>query len=208
MRRALALALILTACSRGPAPSEESRRPSPTRPATVVSVDVVWRDAAGTLLCTLRPHDDGFKIRDAQGAELGKVKATEDRVKLKDAGDVERWKIKRKNYGAEIEDGTGRRLFRIRSNADGEWKLADADDATVVKCKPKADGFEVRDAHDATLAKVKPRAGKLVFESEDGARKGELEGATNPRAGMWFALERLTLAERAALFAYFEKVQR
>jgi hypothetical protein len=117
-------------------------------------------------------------------------------------------KVKLKDYGAEIENAAGTRLFKIKLDDDGAWKLRDPGDETIFKCKPKEDGYEVRRASGETAAKVKVRDGKLNFKTEDGADLGSLKGVTDARAGMWFAVDRLTMAERAAVCVFFLKVYR
>ncbi len=166
-----------------------------------------YKDAAGKVLLKLKPKEDGYKLYDGQDQVLGKLKVMDDRVKLKDAQDVERWKVKRKDYGAEVEDAAGQRLFKVKQDGDGDLKLVDASDTLLAKARKKDGGaFELRDPAGATLAKVKPRDGQVVFETEQGERRAELEGVTNARAAQWLALERFSLAERAALLVFFLKV--
>jgi uncharacterized protein YxjI len=173
--------------------------------APVAAEKIALKNAEGATLCKIKPKNEGYRVYDGADQALGEVKVQDDRVKLKDAQDVERIKIKRKEYGAEIETAAGERLYKIKISDEG-LKLEDAAGATLVKCKAKEQGIELRDASGATIAKVKPRAARLVFETEDGARLSDLDGTTNARAGMWFALERFSLPERAALYAYFERV--
>jgi hypothetical protein len=166
------------------------------------------RDGRVELLCKLKPKGDDYKVYDSQDAVLGKVKIGADRVKLKDAGGDEKWKVKRKPDGAEVEDGAGKRLYRIKAAEQGGWKLKDEGDQTLFKFKKKDDGFEVRRADGATVAKVKERKGKLVFRSEAGQDLFELKGMTRADAGMWWALDSFSCAERAALSLFFLKVVR
>ena len=78
----------------------------------------------------------------------------------------------------------------------------------IARAKPKDAGFELRDAGGATIAKVKPRDGRVVFESESGARLRELSGSADALAATWLALDRFSLAERGALWAYFARVHK
>ena len=167
---------------------------------------VTLNDATGTPVARAERRGESVAVRSGTDQPLGEIKIESDRVKLRDAGGVERWKVKRKDYGAEIEDGGGQRLFRIRKSGTDEWKLEDASKTVLARVKPKDTGYEVRDAAGATIAKVKRRQGRLVFESEAGARLGELAGTDDARAGLWFALPRFSPLERAALWAFFANV--
>jgi hypothetical protein len=208
MHRILIATLLLagTACSQANESGAAAPPPSTARPA--VGADLRYKSASGEVLLRLEPRDGGFKLEDGTGRLLGKVKVSEDRVKLKDAADVETAKVKRKPDGAEIEDASGQRLFRIQSKGDGDWKLEDGSGVLVARCKSKENGFEVRKADGSTLAKVKVREGKLVFDAEDGTRLASLDGTTDPRAGMWLAVDALPLPQRGALFVFFQGVWR
>jgi hypothetical protein len=164
--------------------------------------------AAGQAVVTLTTAGDTVEVRDAKNELVARIKVEADRVKLRDAKGTERWKIKRKDYGAEIEDGGGQRLFRIRGSAKTEWKLEDAGKTVLARVKIKDGGFEVRDAKGATIAKVKPRDGRVAFESEAGARLYDLRGSADASAALWLSLDRFSPAERAAIWAFFARVGR
>ena len=198
-RLLLLVPFALVACSEKSPETPAAARTSGTK--------IQLKAPDDTLLCKLKPRDDGFRIYDGKDVVLGEIRVQSDRVKLKDARDVEVWKIKKKDYGAEIEDGAGKRLYRIRLK-DGDWRLEEADDKVLAKAKPKPDGFELRDAEGKTIAKAKKRDGKVALETEAGERINDVSGTEKPLAAMWFALERFSLAERAALCAYFDRVHR
>ena len=50
--------------------------------------------------------------------------------------------------------------------------------------------------------------GKVVLENEAGDRLFEVDGIEDPRAAQWFAYDKFTLPQRAALCAYFLRVQK
>lgn len=179
----------------------------PAEPSGKISFKSV-KDDPGELLCKLKPKGDDYKVYDGQDTVLGKVKIRADRVTLKGPEGGEKWKVKHKQYGAEVEDGAGNRLYRIKAVQDGGWKLKDKDDNTLFKLKKKDDGFEVRRADGATVAKVKERKGKLVFRTEAGQDLFELKGMTGAAAGIWWALDSFSCAERAALSLFFLEVYR
>ncbi|MBI2217459.1 MAG: hypothetical protein HYU51_09190 [Candidatus Rokubacteria bacterium] len=168
---------------------------------------VTLADASGHAQLTVRGSDARLTVHDAADRVVGHLKIETDRVKLRDLQDRDRWKIKRKAYGAEIEDGAGRRLYRVRRDGNG-WKLEDAGKRVLARVKPKADALEVRDADGRTIAKSKRGANGLVFETDTGRRTHTVSGHVDLGAGTWLALERFSLAERAALWAYFAHVQR
>jgi hypothetical protein len=202
--------LLLAGCAREEATTTaapEAARPAATTPAAPAAEagNLKLEDRSGVATFTVKPKDDGFKGYDAQGQELGKAKVEADRVKLKDAADRELWKVKKKEDGAEVEDASGQRLYRLKSDGT-DWKMEDGAGALVLKLKKKPNGYEARDAQGRTLAKVKVREGKVVFETEEGERLGQLDGGTDALASAWFALERFSPLERMALYAYFAKV--
>jgi hypothetical protein len=203
-------ALLGCAAEQEPAPLPEATIPATTKaandPASSAGTTIRWRAADESVLLELKPKDRGFKLYGPDDVPLGKVKVSEDRVKLEDTSDTEIRKVKRKDRGIEIEDADGNRLYRIKQDEDGTFKLRNPAEETLAKLKPKDDGYEVRDATGATWAKVKAREGKLVFKSEEGETLSELKRVTDPRAGMWLAVETLTLPERASLVVYFLEV--
>ncbi|MFN7951691.1 MAG: hypothetical protein U0610_08180 [bacterium] len=165
-----------------------------------------YLDRSGQPALTLEVREGAVDVSDGKGVRVGTIKLGDDRVKFRDASDVERLKVKRKENGAEIEDGAGTRLYRVKLKDEGKIEIEDASGRTVAKAKPKESGFEVRRESGDTIAKVKIRPGKLVFETEGGERIGDLDGASDARAGVWLAVDQLPIPERAALWAYFAKV--
>jgi hypothetical protein len=223
-RLEIGMALLGLACCTPDAPAGQSaEREKSVAPARKAAASEAAEKASGEngkisfksvkddrveLLCKLKPKGDDYKVYDGQDAVLGKVKITSDRVKLKGPEGAEQWKVKRKQDGAEVEDGAGKRLYRVKASEAGGWKLEDGDGNKLFKFKKKDDGFEVRRADGTTVAKVKERTGKLVFRTEDGQDLFELKGMTRAEAGMWWALDSFSCAERAALGLFFLKVYR
>ncbi len=174
--------------------------------ATETATQLRYLDRSGQPALALAVREGAVDVSDGKGAALGTIKLAEDRVKFRDSSDVELLKVKRKADGAEVEDGAGNRLYRVKIKAEGKLELEDAKGRTVAKAKSKDSGFEVRRESGDTLAKVKIRPGKIVFETEGGERIGDLEGASDARAALWLAVDRLSVTERAALWAFFAKV--
>lgn len=72
-----------------------------------------------------KPHEE-YRVVDASGAPLAVLKVSAGRVKVRSASGVERYKVK--EDGFEVEDTTGRRLFRAKER-DGGWRLTDGSDS-------------------------------------------------------------------------------
>ena len=190
-----ALSALLTLAASGPAARAAE---SATR--------LRYLDAKGTVLMAFEVKDGAVEATGLNGAKLGKLKLLGDRVKLRDASDVERLKVKRKDNGSEVEDGSGNRLYRIKEKGDGKLVLDDAGGTTLATVRADGSGAEVRRDSGEVLAKVKASGGKVTFEGANGDKLGELEGASDTRAAAWLVIEKLSLAERAALWAFYAKV--
>jgi hypothetical protein len=166
----------------------------------------LW-DAGDRLICAMQPTSEGWSVEVSGGAVIGTLRAEDDRVKLESIDGEVVLKVKLKAYGAEIEDGQGRRLFKLKQDDDGHWKLRSADDVTVLKCKRKSDGFEVRAQNGVTVAKVKARAGGLRYTTEGGEPLYVVTGLQEPEVGLWWVADQLELEQRAAVVAFFHQVR-
>jgi hypothetical protein len=169
-------------------------------------------DPSGQTLLKLKPKGPDYKIYDGADKVLGKIKvktgAEANKVTLKSPDGTILWKVKPKDYGASIKDGSDQKIYKVKRGDEGKWKLKNAAGETLFKLKPKDYGFKVRDAGGATVAKVKVKGGKLSFKSESGDRLYTLKGTADARAGMWFALDKLSLPERATLCVFFLTIYR
>ena len=210
----LTAAVALSGC-KGQREAGEPR-PGPARASGRASSaaapgKIAFKDGAGALLCKLEPRGADYKLRDGAGNALGKVKvkagAEANKVTLKGPDGETLLKIKQKAGHVSVKDGQGAKLYKIKLDG-GKWKLKRADGQTLYKIKPRDYGFKVRDAAGATVAKVKRKGGRLVFKSESGEALFRLEGISDPRAGVWFAADKLGLAERAALSVFFLRIYR
>lgn len=179
--------------------------PAPARAAEAATA-LRYLDAKGTVLMTLAVKNGAVEATGLNGAALGRIKLSDDRVKLRDAGDVERLKVKRKDNGSEVEDGSGNRLYRIKDKGDGKLVLENAGGTTLATVRADGGGAEVRRDSGDVLAKVKAAGGKVTFEAASGDKLGEVEGASDTRAAAWLVIEKLSLAERAALWAFYARV--
>ena len=161
-------------------------------------------------LLTAHIHpDDHVAVQEAMRAALdgsGEY-LVESRV-LRTDGAV-RWTVKRKDFGPQIDDAAGERLYRLRKRTD-EWRLEDAAKMVVARIRVReGEAAEIRDVRGATMLTVKRADPEgFVFTTEAGARVAEVAGAQRVAAGLWFGVERFSPAERAALWAYFASLDR
>jgi hypothetical protein len=214
MRRALCLALLAgvasgcqdTAGNQMTAP-EGAPPPRPavvaTSPAVVAGEKLTYVDASDRVLLRIKITANGFALSDADAKPLGTVKKGSDQVTYLDAGDVERLKVKKTDDGALVEDAAQKEVYRLKAD-EGVWTIDDATGAPLAKVKTKPDGLELRAKDGGTIARLKSSEDKVVFENEQGERLALAKGTTRPQAAVWLALDKLSLAERAALWAYFE----
>ena len=85
--------------------------------AVAVALPAVAAAQASVTLADATGRGETVTVRGTTDQPLAHIKIQGDRVKLRDAGGVERWRVKRKDYGAEIENGAGERLYRSGSAA-------------------------------------------------------------------------------------------
>lgn len=166
-------------------------------------------DARHRLVIRVEPKDAGFVLWDGDGTPLGALAIEGDRVRLRDAAGALQWTVKRKDFGPQIDDAAGERLYRLHKRT-GEWRLEDATKTVVTRIRMhEGEAAEIRDARGATMLTVKRADPEgFVFATEAGARVAEVAGAQRLTAGLWFGVERFSPAERAALWAYFASLDR
>jgi hypothetical protein len=165
-------------------------------------------DARHRLVIRIEPKGPGFLLWDGDGTPLGDLVLETDRLQLRDAAGVVQWTIRRKDFGPQIDSGAGERLYRLHKRT-GEWRLEDATKTVVTSIRMNDGEAEIRDGRGATMLTVKriePQG--FVFATEAGARVAEVAGASRVTAGVWFGVERFSPAERAALWAYFARLDR
>jgi hypothetical protein len=107
-----------------------------------------------------------------------------------------------------IKDASGGKLYKVKVRSDGVMKLKRASGETLYKLKPQDYGYKVKDGAGGTVSKVKRDGDALKLKRDDGTLLYELRGVADARAGAWFALQELSLAERAALFVFFSELYR
>ena len=142
---------------------------------------------------------------DGDGTPLGDITVERDRLQLRDVGGSVRWTLKRKDFGPQIDNGVGERLYRLRKRTD-EWRLHDATKTVVARIRVRNGEADINDPRGAVMLHVTRRDQGFAFATSAGARVADLAGAHRVTAGLWFGVERFSPAERAALWAYFARL--
>ena len=166
-------------------------------------------DARHRLVIRIEPKGPGFMLWDGDGTPLGDLSVESDRLQLRDVGGAVRWTVKRKDFGPQIDNGLGERLYRVRKRTD-EWRVEDNTKTVVARIRVRSSNGEadINDPRGATLLTVKRDEHGFVFATSAGARVADIAGASRVAAGLWFGVERFSPAERAALWAYFANLDR
>ena len=164
-------------------------------------------DARHRLVIRVEPRGPGFTLWDGDGTSLGDVAIAADRLQLRDASGAVHWTVKRKDFGPQIDNALGERLYRVRKRTD-EWRVQDDTKTTLVRIRVRNGEANIDDPRGATMLTVKRDAHGFVFATSAGARVADIAGASRVAAGLWFGVERFSPAERAALWAYFANLDR
>ena len=164
-------------------------------------------DARHRLVIRVEPKGPGFLLWDGDGTPLGDLAVESDRLQLRDAGGAVRWTVKRKDFGPQIDNALGERLYRVRKRTD-EWRVQDNTKTVVVRIRMQNGEANINDPRGTTMLTVKRAAEGFVFSTSAGARVADIAGASRVTAGLWFGVERFSPAERAALWAYFANLDR
>jgi len=169
--------------------------------------EVRLEDAHRRLVIRIQPRGADFLLWDGDGTPLGDLAVQADRILLRDTTGAVKWAVRRKDFGPQIDTGAGERLYRVRKRTD-EWRLEDAAKEVVARIRQHDGEAEIRDTRGAVMLTVKRAERGFVFATEPGHRVAEVDGAGRVAAGLWFGVERFSPAERAALWAYFAKLER
>ena len=164
-------------------------------------------DARHRLVIRIEPKGPGFMLWDGDGTPLGEVAVQADRLQLRDAGGAVRWTVKRKDFGPQIDNALGERLYRVRKRTD-EWRVEDNTKTVVTRIRVRTNEADINDPRGATMLTVKRHDQGFEFATSAGHRVADIAGASRVSAGLWFGVERFSPAERAALWAYFANLDR
>lgn len=179
-----------------------------TTPLAAEDPTLQLRDAQGTVVASLIPRTDGFRIVDPGGTALGEAVASEDRVRLVDDRGAEVLSVVRAQSGAEVRNASGGIEYTLRQEGD-EQRVKDAAGADTGRLRPApGGGFEYLARDEKLVAKVTAREDRVRYEDASGTLASELQGTVDAKPWAWLALDRLSVAERVAIATYFLKVAR
>jgi len=164
-------------------------------------------DARHRLVIRVEPKGPGFLLWDGDGTPLGDLAVETDRLQLRDVGGAVRWTVKRKDFGPQIDNALGERLYRVRKRTD-EWRVEDNTKTVVARIRVRTGDASINDPRGTTMLTVTRGDEGFVFATPAGARVADIAGASRVAAGLWFGVERFSPAERAALWAYFANLDR
>jgi hypothetical protein len=164
-------------------------------------------DSRHRLVIRVEPRGQGFVLWDGDGTPLGDLAVWGDRLQLRDVGGAVRWTLKRHDFGPQINDGAGERLYRVRKRTD-EWRVEDNTKTVVARIRMRDGEAQINDPRGTTMLTVKRQEQGFVFATPAGARVADVAGVNRVGAGLWFGVERFSPAERAALWAYFANLDR
>jgi len=164
-------------------------------------------DARHRLVIRVEPKGPGFILWDGDGTPLGDLAVESDRLRLHDVGGALRWTVKRKDFGPQIDNAVGERLYRVRKRTD-EWRVEDNTKTVVARIRVRSGEASISDPRGSTMLTVKRDEHGFVFATAAGARVADVAGANRVAAGLWFGVEHFSPAERAALWAYFANLDR
>jgi len=197
----LALTLVILPLPlRAQGPSELALRPPNAG-------ELRLNDARHRLVIRVEPKGPGFMLWDGDGTPLGDVAVEADRLQLRDVGGAVLWTLRRKDFGPQIDNAVGERLYRVRKRTD-EWRVEDVTKTVVARIRMRDGEAAINDPRGVTMLTVKRGEHGFVFATSAGARVADVDGAGRVSAALWFGVERFSAAERAALWAYFANLDR
>ena len=164
-------------------------------------------DARHRLVIRVEPNGPGFMLWDGDGTPLGDLAVEGDRLRLRDVGGAVHWTVKRKDFGPQIDNALGERLYRVRKRTD-EWRVEDNTKTVVARIRVRNGEADINDPRGTTMLTVRRREQGFVFATSAGHQVADIAGASRVAAGLWFGVERFSPAERAALWAYFANLDK
>ena len=129
---------------------------------------IKFHDHDGKTVLSLKIKEDGAKLVDGDEKELARFTISQDKLKIKDADDkpvavivllADRLKLESESHGI---------ICQLRRQADGDWKMENAEKEHVATIKKHGEGVEIEDHLKQRAFKVKIKSGKtsLVDASE------------------------------------------
>ncbi|MEP3478519.1 MAG: hypothetical protein ABJZ55_04670 [Fuerstiella sp.] len=152
-----------------PQTSSTSKPHAAEEPAVAVrgiSSKIKFKGADGEVSFSVKPEGDGAKLVDSTEQEIARFTVDGNKLKVKDAADVVLGFVvvvdghfKIKNAKQTVE------LFKLQSQADGDWKLENGGGDLIYKIKKRDYGFEIEDGNDNSVSKAKRKSGKTSLRN-------------------------------------------
>ena len=131
-----------------------------------ISSKLKFKGEDGEVSFSVKPEADGAKLVDAKEQEIARFTVDANKLKVKDAADVVLGYVvvvdghfKIKNAEQTVE------LFKLQSQADGDWKLENGGGDLIYKIKKRDYGFEIEDGNDNSVSKAKQKSGKTSLRN-------------------------------------------
>ncbi len=166
------------------------------------------KDADGNVVFSLKPKDDGAKLVDANEGELARITIDGTQLKVKDPDDRVLGFVVAEHRHYEIRYTSQDTMFELSEDAEGDWKLKNAEDEMIYRIKRREYGYEIENAADESLFKIKNKDGKTSLRDSGDRTVFSTRDEIGTRAFMPFgfaALDSLPLQSAVALALELEK---
>ncbi len=143
-----------------------SRAPKPD--GKVTRENVIFKVDGGARLYEIKFKADGAKLVDPDEREIARFNVDGHKLKVKLPDDSVVAYVVAKPSEFQIRDASQEnKLFELKAQDDGDWKLKDADDGVLAVIKKRDYGFEIEDGAEKSLAKSKLKDGKRSLRDAD-----------------------------------------
>lgn len=174
-------------------------------PAAETTGKVKFKNADGSTAYEIKCKPDGAKLVDSAGKELARIHRDGGKIRIKGADDATLGFVTGSSPNWKIKDAAQKTvLFEYQLQSDGDYRLEDGKEKTLVKVKARDDGFELKLPDGKTVSQIDARAGKVsirdaadrpLLSTGDSSSSAAVAAlALEPlfphqRAGLWYALE-------------------
>lgn len=132
-------------------------------PAKARTDKIKFHDHDGKTVQSLKLKEDGAKLVDGNEKELARFTVSHDKLKVKDADDKPVAVIVLSADRLKLESDSEGIICQLRRQADGDWKMENAEKEHVATIKKHGDGVEVEDHLKQRAFKVKIKSGKTLL---------------------------------------------
>ena len=174
--------------------------PSTAAAPSALKGKIKFKDGSGAVVFSIKPAENGAKLVDASEKELARLTVDGEKIKIKDADDKTLGYITSPLPKFKVKDPEQTNtLYAFQFQDDGDAKLEDSDEATLVKLKHRDYGIKAVDGQEKDIFKVKAADGKTSIRGADDKTKLYTKDAISPMAAAALGLESLPLHLRVGL---------